>query len=324
MANCPSCSDINLLKFDRVCHYGKSNVIRRLEVGLKYFYDWALLGIGAWNNITIDMPTSNGGNASILRGATAPGYTAGQAWEGFRENWVYESGVTYLDTTGGTNHPLIPQVYVNAILQSTGSYNINYPLGHVVFNSPISTASTVKARFSYKNINTLISDEVPWYQELQYQSWIPDSMFSKNDRGDWFVAGNHRVQLPCLVIQAVQNGVKLPYAIGGGRIWRKQDIFFHVLTDDKRVRDNLADLIVEEGDRCIQLFDIDAAIMAGNLTLDLNGRLTGSFYPSLLINYCWGTARSDNARIFSLNSYNCGLYDATIKHTYSVLFSNLC
>ncbi len=324
MGNCPSCTDPNLLRFNRVCHYGKSNVIRRLEYGLKYFYEWALLGIGAWNNVTIDMPTSLGGNASLLRVATAPGYTAGQAWESFRTNWVYETGVTYTDVTGGIHSPLIPQIYVNAVLQTTGTYTINYPLGQVIFNSPIATTSTVKARHSTRNVAFFVADEAPWYQELQYRSWIPDDMFSQTDKGDWYVPGNHRVQMPCIVIHSTNNGQKLPYALGGGRVWRKQEVYFHIFSEQKSIRDNLADLILEQGDRCVQLFDIDAAAAAQDLPLDLNGEFVGSLYPALLEDYCWAITRVDDSRLFGMNSYKCGLHDATIKHTYSVLFSDFC
>lgn len=325
MSNCAPCNDPRFLSFNRVCHYGRSNVIRRLEVGLKYFYEWALLGIGAYTDVFIDMPTADGGNASLLKVANAPGYTDGQAWESFRTDWVYETGVVYTDITGGLHSPTTPpEIYVNSILQSTGVYNINYPLGQVIFNASISTASTVKAAFSLRGVQVYISHELPWYQELQYKSWNPDAMFTQDDRGDWFVPGNHRVQMPCIVIQAIEGGTTEPYALGGAKIIRKQSVFFHVFAEDKPMRDNLVDLLVEEGDRCVQLFDIDAAAAAQDIPLDFNGQLVGEMYPNLLANYCWANARTDKAHIFSLNSFNCGLHDGTVKHTYSVTFCNLC
>lgn len=325
MANCAPCNSSAFLRFNRVCHYGKSNVIRRLEVGLRYFYEWALLNIGAWTDITYDMPTAGGGNASSLRVANAYGYTAGQAWEGFRTQWVYETGITYTDYTGGTHTPLPANIYVNNVLQSTGTYSVNYTLGQVIFNSAIPTTSNVKATYSFRNVQVYISDDLPWYQELQYQSWSPDTtMFTQDDRGDWFVGGNHRVQFPCIIIMADSKGTKEPHSLGGGLCYRNQDVVFHILSEDPVMRNNLTDLILTEGDRCIQLFDIDSAAAALDIPLDNNGGLVGKMYPYLLENYCWATARSENARLTSKTSYNCGLHDATVKHTYTVQFRNLC
>lgn len=323
MANCPSCTDPRLLKFNRVCHYGKSNVIRRLEYGLKYFYEWALLNIGAWTDVDLDQLTATSGNASILRMGSGWGYSEGSVWEGFRHNWVYETGVNYLDYTGGTHSPLSTSVYVDSVLQSSG-YSINYPLGQVIFDAPLTSSNEVKAAFSFRNVQTYISDEVPWYQELQTRSWNVDEMFTYTDKGDWVVGPNHRVQMPCIIIAATTKGDKIPYALGGGRVYRRQEILFHIFTEDKGMRDNLADLIVMEGDRCIQLFDIDLAAANQHLPLDCNGKLIGQMYPALLENYCWATAKSSNARITALSSFNCGLHEAIVRINYDVLFSNLC
>lgn len=322
MANCTPCTDPRFLTFNRVDHYGKSNVIRRLEYGLKFFYEWALLGIGAWTEVDVDQLTATSGNASILRMGSGWGYTAGSVWEGFRKNWVYETGVNYIDYTGGTHSPQAPLVYVDSVLQTSG-YSINYPLGQVIFNTPLTSSNIVKAAFSFKNVQVLISYEAPWYEELQRLSWDVDSMFSYTDRGDWFVGPNHRVQMPCIVISAVGMGEKLPFSLGGGFVYRKQDVFFHIFTEDKAMRDNLADLIVLEGDRCIQLIDIDLAAVSGDLTLNNNGAVVGMMYPDIVANYCWATARSSNARITGMTSHSCGLHEGVVRINYEVLFSNL-
>ncbi len=322
MGNCPSCSDPNLLKFNRVSHYGKSNVIRRLEYGLKFFYEWALLSIGAWTDIDLDQLTATSGNASTLRMGSGWGYTPGTVWEGFRHNWVYETGVNYIDYTGGTHSPQAPLVYVDSVLQSSG-YSINYPLGQVIFNSPLTSSNVVKAAFSFKNVQTYISYDVPWYQELQRLSWDVDAMFTYTDKGDWSVGPNHRVQMPAIIISAIGNGTTKPYALGGNMIYRKQEVMFNVFAEDKGLRDNLVDLIALEGDRCIQLIDVDEAAADQNLTLNANGAVIGLMYPNILSSYCWGTARSSNARITGMNSYSCGLHEGVVKIDYEILFSRI-
>lgn len=322
MANCAPCTDSGFLRFNRVGHYGKSNIIQRLEYGLKFFYEWALLGIGAWTDVNLNQLTVTSGNASTLRMGSGWGYTPGSVWEGFRHNWVYETGVTYTDYTGGTHSPLAPLVYVDSVLQTSG-YTINHPLGQVIFTTPLTSANVVKTAFSFKNVQVYISYEAPWYQELQTNSWDVDSMFTYTDRGDWFVGPNHRIQMPCIVISSIGTGEKLPYSIGGGYVYRKQEVAFNIFAEDKGMRDNLADLIVTEGDRCIQLIDIDEAAADQNLTLNNNGAVIGMMYPDILANYCWATARSSKARITGMNSYSCGLHESVVRINYEVLFSNL-
>lgn len=322
MANCPSCSDPGFLKFNRASHYGKTNFTTRLELGLKYFYEWAFLNIGAWSDVTIDLPTALGSNASILRMGSGYGYTDGTVWEGFRKEWVYESGVVYTDTTGGTHSPLTPSIYIDGNLQASG-YSINYPLGQVIFDQAVSAASTVKAAHSFRNVQIVLAGHAPWYEELQHSSWEPDAMFSQTDRGDWFMGPNHRVQMPCIIIRAIAQGNSMPYALGGGKVKREQDVLFHIIAEDKTLVDNLTDIVVAEGYRCIQLFDIDAAAIAGDLPLDCNGNFVGKMYPELLTNYCWGTARSHKGVLFGSNTYNCGLHDSTVKHKYECIFSGI-
>lgn len=324
MANCAPCTDPGFLKFNRVCHFGKTNIIQRLEHSLKYFYEWALLSIGGWTDIDLNQPTATSGNASSLRLGSGWGYTAGSVWEGFRHNWVYETGINYIDYTGGGHSPQSVMVYVNNTLQPTGSYAINYPLGQVIFNSPISTTSNVKAAFSFKNVQTHISYEVPWFQELQARSWDVDGMFQYTNRGDWFIGPNHRVQMPCIIISCIGNGKKSPVALGGAQVYREQEVIFTIFSEDKSMRDNLADLIVLEGDRCIQLIDIDLAAGNQHLPLNANGQKVGMMYPNLLGTYCWATARSSQARITGLNSYNCGLHEGVVRIKYDVYFSSIC
>jgi hypothetical protein len=213
-------------------------------------------------------------------------------------------------------------VYIDGALQASG-YDINYPLGQVIFNSPLTSSNVVKARYSFRNVQVVLAGEAPWYQQLQYSSWEPDAMFYQLDRGDWQVGPNHRIQMPCIIVRAIANGNSMPHALGGAQVKRTQEVLFHIIGEDKATVDNLTDIVIAEGYRCIQLFDIDAAAIAGDLPLDCNGKLVGKMYPTLLTNYCVGTARSDKGILFGSNIYNCGLYDSTVKHKYECIYASI-
>ena len=86
--------------------------------------------------------------------------------------------------TGGS--PIeISGVYIDSTLQATGDatygHHYNYPLGRVVFDTAIPTTSTVQLEYSYRNVQTYIADQAPWWDELQYNSMrVDDSTFSQS------------------------------------------------------------------------------------------------------------------------------------------------
>ena len=61
------------------------------------FYDWGLLDRGQFYNINIPESGIYGGDRHKLRSAQDPNYSNGQVWEGYRQNWVWESGISATD-----------------------------------------------------------------------------------------------------------------------------------------------------------------------------------------------------------------------------------
>ena len=57
------------------------------------FYDWGFLDAGQFYNISVPQSGIYGGDRHKLRLVDSPNYTAGQVWEGYRQNWVWESGI---------------------------------------------------------------------------------------------------------------------------------------------------------------------------------------------------------------------------------------
>jgi hypothetical protein len=53
---------------------------------------------------------------------------------------------------------------------ATYAHHYNYPLGRVVFDTAVSTTSAVKLEYSYRNVQTYIADQAPWWDEIQQES----------------------------------------------------------------------------------------------------------------------------------------------------------
>ena len=145
-----------------------------IQDGLVEYFDWALLEKGNYFNVTLGETSQNGEDASKLRLSSDDNYTEGQVWEGSRKNWVWQSGVSYspapITGTDNTN-PGVSGVYVDDTfhpITSAGTYahHIDYFNGRVIFDSAIPTGSKVQVEHSYKWINTVYANNVPWLREI--------------------------------------------------------------------------------------------------------------------------------------------------------------
>ena len=87
-------ADIDLKGFTKL---GDSTLVNDIKENMISFFDWGLLKKDNYINISIPSTGVYGGNEHQLRLVDDPRYTAGQVWEGFRSNWVWESGVTGTD-----------------------------------------------------------------------------------------------------------------------------------------------------------------------------------------------------------------------------------
>ena len=130
--------------FAHVAHIGNTLLNSELESNLKSFLDWSFLGIGGWSNISIPTSGAYGGTFDNLRLVDDPAYTAGQIWEAPRKDWVWETGTEY----PGYNPINISGVWIDGALKGTGDatygHHYNYPLGRVVFDTPVASTKTVQ------------------------------------------------------------------------------------------------------------------------------------------------------------------------------------
>ena len=310
--------------FTKVSQIGETLYNSELESNLKSFMDWAFLGIGGWFNVTIPTSGAFGGTFDQLRLVDDPSYTAGQIWEAPRKDWVWETGAT----NNGYNPINISGVYVNGVLYGTGDatygHHYNYPLGRVVFDSALPTTSTVKLEYSYRNVQTYIADEAPWWDELQYNSMrVDDSTFSQVSSGNWALLANNRVQMPAVVLEVVPRRTFKPYQLGDISQFVTQDVLFHIVAESRWWRNQLVDIISLQKDRSLMLYDSDKVASGNVFPLDYRGMVVSpsSTYDAIVNdkNYQFTQCRITDMGVSEMISYNSRLQEGTVRASFEVI-----
>lgn len=305
-----------------VFHLGNTTLMNELESNLKMWLDWGLLRIGGWFDVNRpSTPGGFGGDFAVLRNVSDPSYSDGQVWESARKDWVWETDVDYVGVDTNTYNPIaIPaDVTVNGI--STNYDWIDYPLGRVYFSSPISTTATVLAEYSYRWVQVYRAISCDWWRELQYRSFrVDDSQFLQDETGAWAIGGQHRVQMPAIVIEAVPRSTSRPYQLGDGSYWVNQDVLCHVLAENGSDRNKLVDILRGQFDATIWLFNSNEVSTNDAWPLDHRGMAvdTSQTYPALVdetTGYRWLKCRFANTRTFEVEAFNSRLYQGVVRLT---------
>lgn len=316
--------------FKGVYHIGNNEFLNELEVNLKVFMDWGMLKIGGWTDVDIPSSGAYGGDFSRLRLAHDPSYETGQVWEGVRKDWVWETGVNY--ENGITYNPAnVTGVVVNGVSYPTGDstygFYVDYPNGRVVFNSGISTSHQVQAEYSYRDVQVYIADNAPYWDEVQQGSLrVDNNHFLTTYSGNWSVNPQHRVQLPAIIIEAVPRSFSKGYQLGDGALDAYQDVLFHVVAENRWMRNQLIDIIRKQEDRTIYLFNTNLMISQTGYPLDSRGmvRTNPTTYPVMVSptgdgGYRWQRCRFEQVTISEVESVNPELHLGTARVTFNVV-----
>ena len=259
------------------------------------FYDWGLLDRGQFYNINIPESGIYGGDRHKLRSAQDPNYSNGQVWEGYRQNWVWESGISATDEQPIT----ISGVFVDDTFYATGNvtkpFYIDYPNGRVVFDTALTTTSTVQLEYSHKWVQVIPAQGVPWFRQIQQGSFRNEEGFQVSDSGNWVQLGQTRVQLPAIAVEVVPAKSLQPYQLGGGQ-WTNTDILFYVISENHWECTNLMDAILYQNDRTVHLFNPTAVAISGVLPFNYRNELNenaipSGLYPNMIDDFfyrrCW-------------------------------------
>ena len=269
-----------------------SNVLLDNFVSL---YDWGLLDRGQFYNINIPESGIYGGDKQKLRSAQDPNYSNGQVWEGYRQNWVWESGISATDEQPIT----ISGVFVDDTFYATGNvtkpFYVDYPNGRVIFDTALTTTSTVQLEYSHKWVQVVPAQGVPWFREIQQGSFRNEEGFQVSDSGNWVQLGQTRVQLPAIAVEVIPAKSLQPYQLGGGQ-WTNTDILFYVISENHWECTNLMDTILYQNDRTVHLFDPTAVAISGVLPFNYRNELNenaipSGLYPNMIDDFfyrrCW-------------------------------------
>ncbi len=321
-------ADIDLKGFTKL---GDSTLVNDIKENVISFFDWGLLKKDNYINVSIPSSGIYGGNEHQLRLVDDPRYTAGQVWEGFRSNWVWESGITSTDgapLVGSDNaNPGVSGVYVNDTFYPNTTagvfaHHVNHPLGRVVFDSAIDTSSVVTCEYSYKYVNVTESNGLPWFKELHRRSERVDNSQFTTTSGDWSQLSQNRYQLPAIGIEVANTRSVKGYQLGGGSSYVYTDVLFHCIGEDSYMRDSLIDIVSLQNDKVFHMFDLNAIADADAFPLDHRGvPASGALrFPDLTTNYKFKALRFLDMKFDSIYTLNPNLFVGTVKCTTELIF----
>ena len=305
-----------------------------IQDGLVEYFDWALLDKGNYFNVTAGETAPNGEDYSRLRLSSSDSYDAGQVWEGFRKNWVWQSGLSVPAITPplvGTNNekPGISGVNVNGSFHPTSgvgpyAHYVDYFHGRVIFDSAIPTGSVVQAEHSYKYINVVYANNMPWFKQIQAKTLEPNISFLDSDDGNWNIPPEQRAQLPLVAIEVVPTRRFKPYQLGGGQ-WVYTDILFHCLAGDEMERNKIVDIISLQNDKVLSLFNSNKINENNDFPLDYRGSPVPSAlrYPDLVERYDGGNLRLTNAVVQNMIMYNSDVFGGVVRMTTEGVKTNI-
>lgn len=308
--------------FKNVDSISEDFLLNNLETNFKTFFDWAFLCIGAWFDAKIDeynVYSSTVSNSQLFY-TTDPEYIDGQVWQGIRKDWVWESGINFNNTS-----PIaISGAYIDNIFYSypSGEFSVDYPNGRVIFDTPIPVSAKVEMNYSYRNIQTYRANDNPWFSQLQYGTYNnSDIDIQRNEDGNWSISGNHRLQMPAIVIESVARSRSRPYELGNDNLILEQDIAFYVLTETKNERNKLLDIIRIQQDLTTMLYDTNALSKNDEYPLEWNGDLRNNplMYPGIVNKYPWHKCFLKNVQLFEIDSPRPDFFMGMVKATAEII-----
>lgn len=309
--------------FTSIHDYSLNN---NIQDALVEYYDWALLEKGNYFNVTKGELSPNGKDMSRLRLSSNDSYASGQVWEGFRKNWIWQSGVSGVGMPApivGTNinFPGISGVYVNGQFQPTSgvgqySHHIDYFNGRIIFNSAIPTGSVVQVEYSYKYINIVYANNVPWLREIQSNTQQPTNNFYDVSTGSWDIPPETRLQLPTIAFEIVPVRRFKGYQLGGGQ-WVYTDVIAHCIAEDEQTRNMLVDIISLQNDKSVYIIDSDKLHEQNKYPLNHRGSPVPSamLYPELIENYNAGYFRIENTIVEKMEMSSPNLFGGIVRFT---------
>lgn len=306
------------MSFIGVNKYSVHTLTTHLEQNIVSFIDDGLLKIGAFGNVDSTFSNIYGSNMHVLRPSSDDHNTANTLWHTPRENWVYEnvsgdyspiafSGVTVNDT-------FYPAPTGNGDL----GYTVNYREGTILFDSPISAASTVTASYSYKLFNVEAANRSRIWQLIQTDSFKTEQFNTGGyASGDYTIPPEHRIQLPTIIVESVNRSRNQPFRLGDTSLLSTQSVLVHTISESKADCDKINDILNRQQGRYIDLYDLNKVVDSGVYPLNFDGSVnTGMLeYDQLLANndYVLMSSRFSRITVAEMKFYGINLHGSTVQ-----------
>jgi hypothetical protein len=304
--------------------FGDATITTHVRENLISFFDHGLVEKSGFINVEIPSTGYYGGSDHKLRPVVDPRYQDGQVWEGFRSNWVWESGLGALTSTDST-YPGVSGVYINETFYPTSTsgdyaHHINHALGRVIFDSPISTDSNVECEYSYKYVNVSRVDGLEWFKQIHQNAERSDDTNFVNNSGEWSILGDNRFQIPAIGIELVNSRKMVGYQLGGGQTIFT-DFLFHCVAEDVYTRDHLLDIVTLQNDKVLQAYDLDKISSSNAFPVDYRGvPISGALsYENLISTYEGNHIRLVEASIDSVYSLTPNIHIGTVRFKTEVI-----
>lgn len=303
--------------FNHVDHIGQKYNISLLEDNIKSFLDWGFLNIGGFINVNIPSSGMTGGNFHQCRPVPDPVTLPNRIWEAPRKDWVHESGISF----SGSNPISISGVYLNGTFlpapNGTENYGyfLDYPNGRINFDKGVSSTSKVELSYSYRYVQVFKANETTWWKELQTETYNPAN-FNKNNP-ELNITSNHRVQTPAIIIETAPRTVMTPYELGTTKNIITQDLLLHIFTENPIQRSSLIEILLEQKDKSLNLYNINKVIKNNTNSLNYRGEInpSGLNYDQLCNNmeYVIKRAFIKKVELSELNTFSNALYNAILR-----------
>lgn len=205
----------------------------------------------------------------VLHKVDHPEYPSDRVYGSDRKNWSWRDDVV---------------VKVNGVVNS--AYSIDYDNGLVIFNS--STNGTVTADYTYKHIYIVNGKDLN-FKGTHGKFDVYEGTYRENS-----------LQFPAIVIELGSSSSK-PLEIGSYSRTVTKNILLNIYHRDEGVVNRISNILYNQVDSYIPLFNFDTAYAAGAYPIDFNGFLLNilGVHSYLVSNYPFTEAANNSVYIES-------------------------
>lgn len=233
-----------------------------LSYNIRRWLEYGLTEMGAYTIVSFSNPQTSG--FTNLKRVVDDKYGGqGKVYEGAGPSWVWENDIVPIQNASGTiQRPLIASgVYINNTFYLTSStsgiyeHNIDFRTGRVLFKNTLPSGSRVSCEYTFRDIGIYGSETTEWKRIIQAASEKFNNADQNNPSGMFQILKSNRVYPPCIVVQ-VNTRTNSPLQLGGGEI-ASFDVDYHIFADKPATNAKLADVISNQYDKTLRLFDVN-------------------------------------------------------------------